>query len=371
MIVAVPEDAGRAVTEKLSRVWRDFADRECGTYSPLYAAICSAVADDRDLLTVVASAPPRGQQPNVLLAAVHYLLLDGIPHPLADVYAGRSDPASAPALFRDVCLSYRDEVTRLLASRHTQTNEPGRAAVVALGLSVAADLLGEPIGLLDAGCSAGLNLLVDRYRLEYGPAGGLGPVESDVSISCALRGAASVPARLPAITERLGLDRTPVDLATPEDSRWLLACVWPDTGRLARTEAAMELTRRHPPTILAGDMVDDLDVAMDTFDSRRPIVVVTTSSCAYLSIEQRQAFLSVLERRARDQPIAWLSMEAPGVVGVLPGPLPAAVDPDADAGQRLSSVLGLVSFKSGAPLGRVLGLCHPHGRWLDWTDGSA
>jgi hypothetical protein len=43
--------------------------------------------------------------------------------------------------------------------------------LLAIGLAAAADLAGEPIGLLDAGCSAGLNLLIDRYRFEYGACG--------------------------------------------------------------------------------------------------------------------------------------------------------------------------------------------------------
>jgi hypothetical protein len=63
-----------------------------------------------------------------------------------------------------VCLSQRPRISQILATRHTQTNEPGRAAVLAVGLAAAADLAGGPIGLLDAGCSAGLNLLAARAR---------------------------------------------------------------------------------------------------------------------------------------------------------------------------------------------------------------
>jgi len=101
-----------------------------------------------------------------------------------------------------LCLSQRHNVGRMLASRHTQTNEPGRAALLAVGLAAATDLIGEPIGLLDAGCSAGLNLLVDRYRFGYGPMGSLGPADSPVAITCELRGTAPVPARFPAIAAR-------------------------------------------------------------------------------------------------------------------------------------------------------------------------
>ena len=294
----MPETAAYADADHLSQAWRDFAESDCGTYSPLYAAICRSVADDPELLALAAAAPPSGQQPNVLLAAVHYLLLGGIAHPLADVYAG-TNTDRAPALFRDLCLSQRNEIAAILASRHTQTNEPGRAALLAVGLAAAIELVGEPIGLLDAGCSAGLNLLIDRYRLDYGLSGAVGPIDSPVTINCELRRAAPVPTRLPAIAARLGIDRAPVDIASADDARWLLACVWPDTGRLARTAAAMDLARLYPPTVVAGDMVTDLDAAIDTFDPRLAIVVVTTSACGYLSAGQRRALLGTLERRAR------------------------------------------------------------------------
>jgi hypothetical protein len=362
MLSAVREAVAGETMEGLSQTWRHFAESECGTYSPLYAAISHSVADDPELLALVAAAPPSGQQPNVLLAAVHYLVLSGIAHSLADVYAGRADPDLAPTLFRDLCLSQRHHVGRMLASRHTQTNEPGRAALLAVGLAAAADLVGEPIGLLDAGCSAGLNLLVDRYRFEYGPIGSLGPIDSPVTITCELRGTAPVPTRLPTIAARLGIDRSPVDIAKAEDARWLLACVWPDTGRLARTAAAMELARRHPPKIISGDMVTDLDAALDTFDVSLPIVVVTTSACGYLSVEQRHAFLAVLERRARRQPLAWLSTDALGVIDVVPIP------PTTGHTGTFASVMGLVTFETGTAVGRALGLCHAHGAWMEWAD---
>jgi hypothetical protein len=362
MLCVVQEAVASETVERLSQIWRDFAVSECGTYSPLYAAICHSVADDPELLALAAVAPTTGQQPNVLLAAVHYLVLSGIAHPLADVYAGRADRALAPALFRDLCLSQRHDVGRILATRHTQTNEPGRAALLAIGLVAAAGMAGEPIGLLDAGCSAGLNLLVDRYRFEYRAAGSLGPADSPVTITCDLRGTAQVPARLPAIAARLGIDRSPVDIAKAEDARWLLACVWPDTGRLARTAAAIELARRHPPKMIPGDMVTDLDAALDTFDPSLPIVVVTTSACGYLSAAQRRALLAVLERRASRQPLAWLSVDAPGVIDVVPVP-PATGHPGGSA-----SVMGLVTFETGTAVGRALALCHPHGAWMERAD---
>jgi hypothetical protein len=261
-----------------------------------------------------------------------------------------------------LCLSQWNNVSRILASRHTQTNEPGRSALLAVGLAAAADVVGEPIGLLDAGCSAGLNLLIDRYRFDYGPMGSLGPIDSPVTITCELRRTAPVPTRLPVIAARLGIDRSPVDITKADDVRWLLACVWPDTGRLARTTAAMELARRHPPRVIPGDMVTDLDAALDTFDVSLPIVVVTTSACGYLSVEQRHAFVAILERRARRQPLAWLTTDPPGVIDVVP--VPRTVGHSG----TFASVMGLVTFETGTAVGRALGLCHAHGAWMEWTD---
>ena len=361
MLCVVRETVAGETIDRLAQVWRHFGENECGTYSPLYAAICDSVASDPEVLALVAAAPPTGQQPNVLLAAVHYLVLSGIAHPLADVYVGRADPDEAPALFRDLCLSQRHDIGRMLAGRHTQTNEPGRTALLALGLAAAADLVGDSVGLLDAGCSAGLNLLIDRFRFDYGPAGSVGPIDSPVTITCELRGAAPVPARLPIVAARLGIDRAPIDIASADDALWLLACVWPDTARLPRTAAAMELARQHRPPTVAGDMVTDLDAVLDTFDSSLPIVVVTTSACGYLSVEQRRAFLAILARRACRQPLAWLSAEEPGVVDVVP--VPSTVG----HANTAATVLGLVTFESGTAVGRALGLCHAHGAWLEWV----
>ena len=353
-----------SVVDDLRQTWREFADRECRPYSPLYGAICHTVADDPDLLALVAAAPPSGRQPNVLLAAVHDLVLRGFAPALADVYAGRADPSRAPELFREVCRSHGDEVARRLAGRHTQTNEPGRAALLALGLAVAAEVVGEPIGLLDAGCSAGLNLLLDRFRFDFGVVGALGPADSPVTITCTPRGPLPVPSRLPTIDVRLGLDRSLVDLTDADDARWLLACVWPDTGRLPRTAAALELARRDPPTVRPGDMVADLDAALDAFDPSIPVVVTTTSACGYLDADQRREFLATLARRSRHQPLAWLSAEEPGVVPTLA--TPAATGEDG----TLATVLGLVNFVDGMPMGRALARCQVHGAWVEWTDGT-
>src|SRR5262249_20810039 len=137
---------------------------------------------------------------------------------------------------------------------------------------------------------------------------------------------------------------------------------WPDTGRLPRTAAALELARQHPPVVRQGDMVADLDAALDAFDPGIPVVVTTTSACGYLDDDQRQAFLAVLARRAPRPPPAWLSAEAPGVVPALGEPAASGDD------GTLATVLGLVTFVGGSPVGRALARCQVHGAWIEWAE---
>jgi hypothetical protein len=346
----------------LSDIWIHIADTGCRDYSPLYDRICRTVAADDDVLDLVREAPPAGHFPNVLLGAVHYLLLGGLDHPLAAVYAGESDADPGP-LFVDVCLTHRAEIVELLATRHTNTNEVGRAAVLGPALTAVADRVGVPLGLVDVGCSAGLNLFCDRYRLDYGAAGATGPVDAPVQVGCeVLGGEPPIAPLLPEIGARVGLDLDPVDVRDDDAVRWLLACVWPDTGRLPRTRRALAEARRDPPRIIAGDAVAGVAaVVLDLPESVTP-VVTTTWMLAYLSRSQRVAFRDALADASVTRPIAWVSGEGAGVVDVFDD-----VAPPTDAQGMESSVFGLVTFRGGAiDATELLGYVHPHGNWIDW-----
>ena len=69
-------DYERAMRD-LAAIWLYVADSSCRGYSPLYDRICRTVAESDEVLDLVSEAPPRGHNPVLLLAAVHYLLLGG------------------------------------------------------------------------------------------------------------------------------------------------------------------------------------------------------------------------------------------------------------------------------------------------------
>ena len=345
----------------LGKIWLYVADTSCRGYSPIYERICRTVAESDEVLDLVSEAPPVAHNPVLLLAAVHYLLLGGLDHPLAAVYAGESEADPGP-LFVDVCLENRDVILELLATQQVNTNEVGRSAAIGPALTVAASRLPGPLGLVDVGCSAGLNLFCDRYRLDYGSAGATGPADAPVQIRCEIVGGSPpIAPTLPSIAARVGLDRAPVDLHDPDQSRWQLACSWPDTGRLARTRLALEEARRGSLTVIRGDAVEGVGAVIESLPHDASAVVMTTWVVAYFSPEQRAGFRDALAVASASRPVAWISAETHGVVDLIPSEgIPS------DPGGMEWSVLGLVVFRDGEPEPELLGCVHPHGSHLDW-----
>ena len=348
--------------DDLAELWRWFVVNEAAAYSPLYAAIAGAAAGDDDILGLVASAPPMSQYPLMTLAAVHDLVLAGEVPELAAVYRGERPVEVAFPLFRAAVLDHRDRVLAMLHTRFIQTNECGRAAPLALGIAAAARAVGEIDALVDAGASAGLNLLYDRYRLEVGDLGVWGDADSPVVCSCAIGGHAPERLQLVDVPARIGLDRAPIDVTDESAARWLLACTWPDTGRLERTRAAIKIAAADPPDVRTGDLVCDLAPLLRGVEGDGPLCVVTSWTLGYLDGSERAAFVAALGAVAAARTIAWLSFEHPGVV--------RGIDADVAPRTKFSTVRSVVGLTILGPSRttsqRAMAHVHPHGSSLEW-----
>jgi hypothetical protein len=345
-------------------MWSWYADNVFSGYSPLYAQIARTVAASDDVLALLDEAPPQSHQPNLLLAAVHYLVLGSVAPPLAEVYAGKSGADPGP-LFVDVCLTHRAEILELLETRHNNTNEVGRSAVLAPALTTVGSRAAIPLAHVDVGCSAGLNLFWDRYRIDYGEAGATGPVDAPVRIACTVVGGRPpVEPLVSPIVERVGIDREPVDVTDDDQARWQLALVFPDTNRLARTRLALQELRNDPPRIVAGDAVETIGPVLLGLQPDALAVVTTTWVVAYFPPEHRVAFREQLAEVSRTRPVAWISADGANTIDLFTG-----IDAPKDAQGTEASVLGLVRFEGGEVTTEVLGFVHPHGLWVDWRAG--
>jgi len=341
--------------DDLASLWNWFGEHEFRGYSRIYERIARAVSANREVLELFATAPPATHLPPAPLAAVRFLLLDGLDHPLGDVYAGRSDADPGP-LFLDLCRSQRAGLLDVLATRRIQTNDCGRSAIIAPALTWVASQVSGPYCLVGVGASAGINLLCDRYLLDYGGHGATGPDDSGVHVHCdVVGGHPPIAEQLPPLIERIGIDLSPIDLSDPADAQWLLACVWPDTGRAERVAASIRLAQQDPPQLITGRANDVLPHVLGELPTGATAIVVTTWAFGYFSVSERAEFVDVLHSASARRPIAWISAEGAATVDAF--------------GIRDSSgpdVLGVVLFDGDAGSSHLLAHVHSHGNWIDW-----
>jgi len=351
---------GEAVLSGLAQFFDHFAIVDVRDASPLYERVALAVAQSPDALAVVARAPKPRRRPTGLLAALHDLVLRGDAPELAAAYEARDGEAAARAALATIAEN-ADAVVQLMTLRETQTNEVGRGAVLYPGIAEAARRLdASSVALIDVGCSAGLNLQVDRMGIAYSGGRVLGDPASPVQLACEERGPLGVPATaIPPVAIRIGVDLTPLDATDEADARWLRACLWPDQPeRAERLDAAIALSAQQPPTLIAGDAIERLRDAFALVPDDVVPIVTTTWALAYFPLGDRLRFLRRLDELGARRRVGWVSGEG---VGIAP-----AVPTMGDQRGAAHSMVGLGIFDGRSMRVDAIGRCHPHGRWLDW-----
>ena len=346
--------ADEAQLQKLAQVFKRFSEETYLGSSPLYAALSNGVANDIDVLGIASSA--RGRPvPNLLFAAVHYLLLGGADSTLSSFYPSLTlDPrpnSDAYPHFREFCLTHESAIRELLSTRLVQTNEVGRCAYLMLGFSLIADENpGLPLSLVDIGTSAGLHLLWDRYSYEYTGHAITGDTSSPVRIKADVRGSNSppIPTRFPPVAFHIGLDLNPVRLTDPDSALWLRALIWPEHERRAtQLEAAIALAIDNPSTLLAGNALETLPDALDRVPANSTLCIFHNYTLNQFSLEDRSRFDSMLDEYSMDRDVHLLSGE--GLWG------------------HDYATLELISIRSGNRSSRKLANVDFHGRWLEWV----
>ncbi|MFM9166104.1 MAG: DUF2332 family protein, partial [Candidatus Limnocylindrus sp.] len=316
-----------------------------------------ACANSEDVMELVSSLPSHAHQPNLLLAAMHERVLLGLEPELSALYAD-NQVGGVGAVFVEALLKSREQLQPILSTRFTQTNEIGRVAIIAPALAAIPNR--DNFTLIDVGTSAGLTLRLDDCFIDYGSHGSLGPHDSEVRVKSEVL-SGHPPCRSIPIGRRMGIDRNILNPADEGDARWLLACVWPDTGRLDRTRAALKLAASRPSELIEGDGLETLSDVLSSLQG--PIVVTTTWVVAYMDTKYRARLSAELMAASQERDIYWISAEAPGVVSHLPEVLPPQVE------GPLPSVIGSVTFTKGEIAEtRVLAHAHSHGSWIWWYD---
>jgi hypothetical protein len=196
------------------------------------------------------------------------------------VLAGRASWEDVPRAWREEREFLRDWVS----TERVQTNEPRRCWwLVPCFLEAARRTDAEAFDCLELGCSAGLNLLWDRYGYEYAA----GAFDGSPVFSGEERGRPVPVGGLPRVRSRVGVDLAPPDLRTEEGVRLLKSFVWADQAeRLADLDATIEVWRRDPPEVVAGDLVDELPALLSRRREGAVLLVWETAAFSYLPQER-------------------------------------------------------------------------------------
>ncbi|HEY7142805.1 MAG TPA: DUF2332 domain-containing protein [Streptosporangiaceae bacterium] len=314
-------DPGAGIAENYREFGLDARGR-----SAHYEELAAAVAGDQMVIEFLTGLPVPKRQPNLLFAAAWYLL--GQPPGLASL--------------RELVAGHAAELTAVMLARRTQTNEPARCATLLPALAA----LPEPLALIEVGASAGLTLLPDRYCYDFGGQRVPGTDPRAPVLRCEPRGPVPVPARVPRVAWRAGLDLSPLDVNDGDDMRWLGCLLWPgESDREQRLAAAIATARRDPPPVYRGDLLTDLAALAAKAPPGATLVIYHSAVLAYVAKPQRRQFAAAV----RDLGAAWLSNEAPLVLPDVPAP----ADPDR----------AFLLVRDG----RVpVAWTDPHGTWVRW-----
>lgn len=276
-----------------------------------------------------------------LAGALHALRLEG--QALAYVYPPLEVPDDD--LWNAVVDAIAAHEAHVLAwlGQPPQTNEVRRIAGILPALAVIARRDPRPVELLELGCSGGLNLRADRFRLIL-PDGAIGSDGVRVQHTPEWTGPMP-PQGLPAVARRAGVDLNPLDPCDENNHTRLLAYVWADQrDRLSRTRSAIQVAVTTPAQIDAGDAGAWLEAQLNRPSEGHLRVVMHTVAWQYFSQETAQRAETALHS---NDDVVRLSMEADGGKG---------------------AALSLTHYPDGVvePLGRV----DFHGRWVEWHHNS-
>lgn len=350
------------VFETSAHYYRFFANESRRGGSPLYERLSLGIAESPELQRLAAGRKKGQPAANLIFGAVQYLLLGDIDDPLKDYYPSlggkRAADDGAFDLFAAFCSAHEAELAEIISKRATNTNEVGRSALLLPAFDLLARETGTPLGLVEIGSSAGLNLNFDRYGYRYTDEKGTPRLErwtdAQFVLSCVLEGSAIPPLGQfpPPVGSRVGLELYPTDGRDANEQRWLKALVWPERlDRLAKLDGALKVIVAHPPRIRGGDAVANLASALAEIPSNQTPCVYHTIMGYQLNGDQHTSINNTLFAASMTKPVWRITVE--GEV--------AHSNPT-----ETFNPLKVSRYFNGERRVITLAVCDPHGLSMEW-----
>jgi hypothetical protein len=283
--------------------------------APITAALCQGLADVLDTTTQTGARvlawqgdPVADALPLRLAGGVHALWQAGVVPELAPLF-DRGEAVDLGAVLRT-----HDAALLPWLDGPPQTNEPGRSAQLMAGLLEMAARHGPRLELLEIGSSAGLNLMIGRYRIELDGVT-TGPADSPVRLTPKWRGPPPSDVPIEIVSTR-GVDIAPVDATTENGTARLLAYIWADHQiRFERMAHALAMLRADPPPLEGGDAADWVEARLaEPQEAGTTRVLMHSIVWQYLGDERQTRIAAAMEaagaRATAERPLGWVRVEA-------------------------------------------------------------
>ncbi|KQZ15352.1 hypothetical protein ASD44_15755 [Mesorhizobium sp. Root554] len=284
--------------------------------SPFFAALSQSCADDQDMLALGEAVRP-GQPPaQFILLAAQFLVFQRPQSECAGYFPSMLEKPrpvdEAFPVFREFCLDRCQDLTALLSERTVNTTLVDRASYILPILHHVARESGEPLSLIEIGCSAGLNLLFDHYRYDYGLGVIVGEASSETTIRCRiLDGKPHLDNPMPAIAQRVGVDLVEVDCSSADERLWMEAMLFPEwIEERRRLRSALAFRASTPLEIVIGNALDVLPALIA--DMPGPICVLHSHSLGQWSEASRLGLDRLLCEQSRTRTLHRIGVEAYG-----------------------------------------------------------
>lgn len=335
---------------QLSLEFNVFAEMEYDEEkSFLYQFLSFKIAEDDDLLTLATNVRRGQPAPNLLFAAVHYLMLKGKDHPLKEFYpsmASQPKPVTDSfEYFKDFCMLYEEQIVKLLKSKLVQTNEVRRCAYLYPIFCYIFRQVNKPLSLIELGTSAGLQLLWDQYSYSYGTEKIYGNQHSRVHMTSEIRGNHQpvLLSESPPVASRVGIDLHTNNLADAEDFLWLKALIWPEhADRLSMFEQSAKLFKKHKVDFLEGDAVALLPNVVSKLPKTSVVCIFHTHVANQLSEDVKGDLLKKVEAIGQTRDVFHIY------------------------NNMWDGKLHLDSIIRGTQNAQVVGQADSHGSWFEW-----
>ena len=295
-------------------------------------------------------APLADALPLRVAGGIHSLHLGGDAPELLPIYGGV--PADDAAIVAGVIQAHEARLLPWLDGP-PQTNEAGRSAnFIAAMLWLAEKGLPPRFECLEIGSSAGINLMLDRYRYDLGGVV-VGPERAAMEFVPEWQGAPP-PDRSIEIVATRGCDVAPVDLTDPAQALRLKAYIWPEhTIRFERMEAAIAEARKRKPDLVRMNAADFITAELaKPQESRTTRVLMHSIVWQYVPEDQQDSVRAAMDeagaQATEERPLAWVSVEA-----------------DRTVHRHLLKV----RYWPGGDEEVQLAWSHPHGADIEWLAG--